>query len=150
MSTHSSNAAGAIPHNMVTTAFDLPGYRLTRNLGLVRGLIVRSRSIVGTLGASLQTLVGGNITLYTELCEKARSDAYELMGDDVLGGLPAYEPFTKAREAKRITLKIYANTAASTTTREESAPARRAPPWPRCRGRRRSPRPKPRRRAAPR
>jgi uncharacterized protein YbjQ (UPF0145 family) len=64
---------------LVTTAFDLPGYRLTRNLGLVRGIIVRSRSIVGTLGASLQTLVGGNITLYTELCEKARGDAYILM-----------------------------------------------------------------------
>jgi uncharacterized protein YbjQ (UPF0145 family) len=64
---------------LVTTAFDLPGWRLTRNLGLVRGIIVRSRSIVGTLGASLQTLVGGNITLYTELCEKARADAYALM-----------------------------------------------------------------------
>jgi uncharacterized protein YbjQ (UPF0145 family) len=64
---------------LVTTAFDLPGWRLTRNLGLVRGIIVRSRSIVGTLGASLQTLVGGNITLYTELCEKSRSDAYALM-----------------------------------------------------------------------
>jgi uncharacterized protein YbjQ (UPF0145 family) len=64
---------------LVTTAFDLPGYRLTRNFGIVRGIIVRSRSIVGTIGASLQTLVGGNISLYTELCEKARSDAYRLM-----------------------------------------------------------------------
>ena len=63
----------------VTTAFELPGYRLKRNLGVVRGIVVRSRSIVGTLGASLQTLVGGNITLYTELCEKARADAYLLM-----------------------------------------------------------------------
>jgi uncharacterized protein YbjQ (UPF0145 family) len=69
----------AINPSLVTTAFDIPGYRLTRNLGLVRGIIVRSRSIVGTLGASLQTLVGGNITLYTELCEKARADAYVLM-----------------------------------------------------------------------
>ena len=60
----------------VTTAFELPGYRLKRNFGVVRGIVVRSRSIVGTLGASLQTLVGGNITLYTELCEKARADAY--------------------------------------------------------------------------
>jgi uncharacterized protein YbjQ (UPF0145 family) len=64
---------------LVTTAFELPGYRLTRNIGVVRGIVVRSRSIVGTIGASLQTLVGGNITLYTELCEKARADAYRLM-----------------------------------------------------------------------
>ena len=64
---------------LVTTAFELPGYRLTRNLGVVRGIVVRSRSIVGTIGASLQTLVGGNISLYTELCEKARADAYRLL-----------------------------------------------------------------------
>jgi uncharacterized protein YbjQ (UPF0145 family) len=64
---------------LVTTAFELPGHRLTRNLGVVRGIVVRSRSIVGTIGASLQTLVGGNISLYTELCEKARADAYGLM-----------------------------------------------------------------------
>jgi uncharacterized protein YbjQ (UPF0145 family) len=66
---------------LVTTAFEIPGYRTTRNLGVVRGIVVRSRSIVGTLGASLQTLIGGNITLYTELCEKARSDAFQLMLD---------------------------------------------------------------------
>src|SRR3954453_15743211 len=64
---------------LVTTAFELPGYRLTRNIGVVRGIVVRSRSIVGTIGASLQTLVGGNITLYTELCENARADAFRLM-----------------------------------------------------------------------
>ena len=64
---------------LVTTALELPGYRLTRNIGLVRGIVVRSRSIVGTIGASLQTLVGGNITLYTELCEKARGDAYQFL-----------------------------------------------------------------------
>jgi uncharacterized protein YbjQ (UPF0145 family) len=68
-----------VPHNMVTTAFTLDGYRITRNLGLVRGIIVRSRSIVGTIGASLQTLVGGNITLLTNLCEKTREHAFELM-----------------------------------------------------------------------
>jgi uncharacterized protein YbjQ (UPF0145 family) len=68
-----------IDPRFVTTAFDLPGYRVTRNLGVMRGIVVRSRSIVGTIGASLQTLVGGNITLYTELCEKARSDAFSLM-----------------------------------------------------------------------
>ena len=64
---------------LITTANELPGYRLAKNLGVVRGIVVRSRSIVGTLGASLQTLFGGNITLYTELCEKARRDAYRLM-----------------------------------------------------------------------
>jgi uncharacterized protein YbjQ (UPF0145 family) len=65
--------------SMVTTAFELPGYRITRNLGVVRGIVVRSRSIVGNVGAAIQTLFGGNITLYTELCEKARADAYDLL-----------------------------------------------------------------------
>jgi uncharacterized protein YbjQ (UPF0145 family) len=64
---------------MVTTANDLAGHRIVRNVGLVRGLVVRSRSVVGNLGAALQTLVGGNITIYTELCERARVDAYQLM-----------------------------------------------------------------------
>jgi uncharacterized protein YbjQ (UPF0145 family) len=64
---------------LVTTAFELPGHRVAQNLGLVRGLVVRSRSIVGNIGAAFQTLFGGNITLYTELCEKARADAYGLM-----------------------------------------------------------------------
>lgn len=68
-----------IPHSMVTTANDLHGYRVTRTLGLVRGVTVRSRSVVGNIGAALQTLVGGNITIYTELCEKAREEAFELM-----------------------------------------------------------------------
>lgn len=63
----------------VTTALELPGHRIVRNVGLVRGVVVRSRSIIGNIGAALQTLAGGNITLYTELCEKARADAYELM-----------------------------------------------------------------------
>jgi uncharacterized protein YbjQ (UPF0145 family) len=66
-------------HPLTTTAFDLPGYRTLRSLGVVRGIIVRSRSIVGNLGASLQSLVGGNITLYTSLCERARDDAYRQM-----------------------------------------------------------------------
>jgi uncharacterized protein YbjQ (UPF0145 family) len=66
---------------MVTTALDLPGYRVVRSLGVVRGIVVRSRSIVGNIGATLQTLFGGNITLYTELCEKARADAHRLMVD---------------------------------------------------------------------
>ena len=66
-------------HTMTSTTFDIPGYRVVRNLGVVRGIVVRSRSIFGTIGASLQTLVGGNITLFSELCEKTRSDAYEGM-----------------------------------------------------------------------
>jgi uncharacterized protein YbjQ (UPF0145 family) len=69
----------AVDKGMVTTGLDLAGYRITRNLGLVRGIIVRSRSIIGNIGAGLQSLIGGNITLYTELCERAREDAYELM-----------------------------------------------------------------------
>ena len=69
----------ALDPTFITTAFDLPGYRIVRNLGLVRGIIVRSRSIVGNIGAGLQSLVGGNITIYTELCEKARDDAFQEM-----------------------------------------------------------------------
>ena len=64
---------------LVTTTFELPNARIVRNIGVVRGIVVRSRSIVGNIGASLQTLVGGNITLYTELCERARADAFRLM-----------------------------------------------------------------------
>jgi uncharacterized protein YbjQ (UPF0145 family) len=64
---------------MTTTTFTLDGYRVKRNLGVVRGITVRSRSIFGTVGASLQTLVGGNITLFTELCEKTRGEAFEMM-----------------------------------------------------------------------
>jgi uncharacterized protein YbjQ (UPF0145 family) len=64
---------------MTTTAFSLDGYRTTKTLGIVRGVTVRSRSILGTIGASLQTLVGGNITLLTELCEKTRADAFDLV-----------------------------------------------------------------------
>jgi uncharacterized protein YbjQ (UPF0145 family) len=64
---------------MVTTTFELPNHQIMKNLGLVRGLVVRSRSIVGNIGAAFQTLFGGNITLYTELCEQARADAYQFM-----------------------------------------------------------------------
>lgn len=69
----------AIFNDKVTTAFELPGHRVVANLGIVRGIVVRSRSIVGSVGAALQTLFGGNITLYTQLCERARDDAYQLM-----------------------------------------------------------------------
>lgn len=64
---------------MVTTALELPGYRIVRNYGIVRGIIVRSRSLLGSLGAGLQTIFGGNITILTELCESTREEAYELM-----------------------------------------------------------------------
>src|SRR5437899_2953344 len=66
-------------HPLTTTAFELPGYRLVKTFGVVRGIIVRSRSIVGNLGAHLQSLVGGNISLYTSLCERARADAFNEM-----------------------------------------------------------------------
>ena len=65
--------------SMTTTAFNLEGFRIKATLGVVRGVTVRSRSVFGTLGASIQTLIGGNITLFTELCEKTRGDAFALM-----------------------------------------------------------------------
>ena len=73
--------AGRVEHSMVTSALELPGYRIVRNFGIVRGIIVRSRSVIGNVGAALQTIVGGNITILTELCEKTREDAYELLLD---------------------------------------------------------------------
>jgi uncharacterized protein YbjQ (UPF0145 family) len=66
-------------HGLVTTGNDLAGFRVMRHCGVVRGIIVRSRSVVGNIGAAFQQLVGGNISIYTELCEQARNDAYELM-----------------------------------------------------------------------
>ncbi len=66
-------------HNLITTAFTIEGYRIVKNLGVVRGIVVRSRSIFGTIGAGFQTLIGGNITLFTQLCEKTRNDSFELM-----------------------------------------------------------------------
>jgi len=64
---------------MVTTAFELPNYRILQNLGVVRGIVVRSRNIFATLGATLQTVVGGNITVWTRMCEQTRSDAFDIM-----------------------------------------------------------------------
>ena len=82
-----------IPHEMTSTTFDLPGFRMVRGLGIVRGIVVRSRSIFGNIGASLQTLVGGDITLFSNLCEKTREEAFnrmmrhaaELGADAILG-----------------------------------------------------------------
>lgn len=66
-------------HNKTTTAFEIKGYSIVRNLGVVRGILVRSRSLFGTIGAGLQTLIGGNITILSELCEKTREEAFDIM-----------------------------------------------------------------------
>ena len=66
-------------HPFTTTAFEIPGFRVVKNFGVVRGIIVRSRSVVGNLGASIQSIFGGNITIYTELCEQAREDTFRFM-----------------------------------------------------------------------
>jgi uncharacterized protein YbjQ (UPF0145 family) len=68
-----------VDYSMVATAFELPGHKIVKNLGVAKGIIVRSRSIVGSIGAGLQSLFGGNISLYTTLCEQARDHAFELM-----------------------------------------------------------------------
>ena len=69
----------SVAHQMVTTAFELPNHRVVQNLGVVRGIVVRSRNVFATIGASFQTLVGGNITMWTSMCEQARADAFEIM-----------------------------------------------------------------------
>lgn len=68
-----------LPHHMVTTTFELDGFRIVRTLGVVRGITVRSRSVVGSIGAAFQTLVGGNITILTKLCEQTRAEAFNIM-----------------------------------------------------------------------
>jgi uncharacterized protein YbjQ (UPF0145 family) len=68
-----------VQHSMITTALELPGYSIAKNIGIVRGITVRSRSIVGNILGGLQSLFGGNISIYTNLCEQARTEAYELM-----------------------------------------------------------------------
>jgi uncharacterized protein YbjQ (UPF0145 family) len=69
----------SVSHQMVTTAFELPNFRITQNLGVVRGIVVRSRNVFATIGAQLQTIVGGNITVWTQLCEQTRADAFDIM-----------------------------------------------------------------------
>jgi len=69
----------SVSHQMVTSAFELPNYRVVQNLGVVRGIVVRSRNVIATLGATLQTIVGGNITVWTKLCEETRSEAFDIM-----------------------------------------------------------------------
>ncbi len=68
-------------HRFITTAFELPGYKIAGTLGIVRGIVVRSRSVVGNFGASIQSLFGGNISIFTHLCEQARQDAYNQMAE---------------------------------------------------------------------
>jgi len=79
------DSSPAVLDSMVTTAFALDGYTVERTIGIVRGIIVRSRSIFGTLGASLQTMVGGDITLFTNLCEETRAHAYQRMAEHAAG-----------------------------------------------------------------
>lgn len=79
MSSPIHSQAADIPYNMTTTGFDLPGFRIVASLGVVRGVVVRSRSVVGTIGAGLQTLLGGNISLFTELAERTRKQAFDTM-----------------------------------------------------------------------
>ena len=69
----------SVSHQMVTTAFEVPNHRIVQNLGVVRGIVVRSRNIFATIGAGLQTIVGGNITVWTKLCEQTREDAFDIM-----------------------------------------------------------------------
>lgn len=69
----------SVAHHMVSTTFELPGFRVVRTLGVVRGITVRSRSVFGTIGAGLQTLVGGNISIFTRLCEQTRAEAFDIM-----------------------------------------------------------------------
>ena len=80
--------AADVPYNMTTTGFDLPGFRIVSSLGVVRGVVVRSRSVFGTIGAGFQTLFGGNISLFTELAERTRQQAFDtmLLQADVAGG----------------------------------------------------------------
>ena len=76
---HNNTSPSAIDHAMVTTAFEIPGYHIVRNLGIARGIIVRSRNIFGSIGAGLQTIIGGNISLFSTLCENTREDSFDLM-----------------------------------------------------------------------
>ncbi len=79
MATLTRRSREAIPHEMTSTTFDVPGYYVTHSLGLVRGIVVRSRSIFGNIGAGVQMIFGGNITIFTSMCELARENAYDIM-----------------------------------------------------------------------
>ena len=79
MATITRRGQAPIPHEMTSTTFDVPGYYVGQSLGLVRGIVVRSRSVFGNIGAGVQMIFGGNITIYTSMCEQARENAYEIM-----------------------------------------------------------------------
>ena len=79
MATLTRRGRETIPHEMTSTTFDVPGYYVTQSLGLVRGIVVRSRSVFGQIGAGVQMIFGGNITIFTTMCEQARENAYEIM-----------------------------------------------------------------------
>ena len=79
MEQHPATVKLTMDYRNVTTAFEMPGYRTVQNLGVVRGITVRSRSLAGTIGASLQTVMGGNISMWTEMCEQARQEAFDIM-----------------------------------------------------------------------
>ena len=79
------NQIHELPHEMTTTTFELPGYSVIQSLGVVRGVVVRSRSVFGTIGGTIETIFGGNITLFTELAERARAQAFETMLHQALG-----------------------------------------------------------------
>jgi uncharacterized protein YbjQ (UPF0145 family) len=112
---------------LVTTAFELPGHRVARNLGLVRGIVVRSRSLLGNIGAGFQTLFGGNITLYTELCEKAREDAYRLMLQHA-GELGANAVIGVRYDANEVTAGVTEVLAYGTAVVVEPGPPHPGPP----------------------
>lgn len=79
MATLTRRSREPIPHEMTSTTFDVPGYYVTQSLGLVRGIVVRSRSVFGQIGAGVQMIFGGNITIFTTMCELARENAYDIM-----------------------------------------------------------------------
>lgn len=118
---------------LITTAFDIPGYRIERSLGVARGIVVRSRSIVGTFGASIQTLFGGNISLYTSLCERARQDAYERMIDEArrMGGNAIVGMRYDATEIASGVTEVLCRRCAPADARVEGGTPRRR--GPRCR-----------------
>ena len=102
--------AGRVDSSMVTTAMELPGHRIVCNFGVVRGIIVRSRSVIGNLGAALQTIVGGNITILTNLCEKTREEAYELLLMHAVGRL-ALHPWIENVQVSWVKLGVQASQA---------------------------------------
>src|SRR5260370_5043019 len=110
MSSYPVAAGRMVAHNMVTTQFELDGFRVTRTLGVVRGITVRSRSIFGTIGAGLQTIVGGNITLLTNLCERTRAEAFDLILQHAaeIGGNAAVGARYYATEVRQVVTELVA------------------------------------------